>query len=347
MNNQQLSPEAVKDVELAEKLFRLAGKNPNKEEAESAAAKALALLARHNLDQSIIEQGGGEKAKRADEKMKGGLYKYQRDLWHWVAHLHFCMYWNQYVYDEEKISKYWLRKGYTRDELKRMGKGGYRFQHRLVGRKINVIAAFNMAQYLEATIERLTRERLEVRNAVRDPRNVDQLWGEWAVQYRTGIADEICQKIYARHKEFLDEETRKEREAMERAAQAAKDGVSTSTALTMAGLQDSERDANLDFLHGEGYSAKMKAKQAARAKDRADAEAAYTKWAAENPEEAKREEEKRRKAVKREPWNKGMGKGDDHRKYNSAYYAGREAGEGVSIDPQMHDGNTTPRIAAK
>jgi hypothetical protein len=340
---QDLSPEAIKAIERAEKLLRLAGKNTNEAEAASATAKAMALLAAYNLDMSIIEQGGGEKSKRTDEKLKGGLYHFQRDLWHYVASLNFCMYWNQYRFDKDKVNRYQTR----RQGFKVMG--GYVFQHRVVGRVVNVIATRTMAEYLEQTIERLTKDRLMDVNTRRENAHQFQeaLWGECAVQYRTGIADEICNKLYERRQEFLAEEQKKEHEAQERAAAAAKSGVATGTALSITSLAQSETDANQDFLYGEGYSAEERMRIAENARLEAEAEAAYTQWAADNPEEAAAEEAARRKAAKRIPWNAGTGADKDHRKYGQAYYAGRDAGKDVSIDQQVSDPNSVRKIAGK
>lgn len=337
MISQDLSPEQEDAVRKAEKLFRLAGKNTNQNEAASAISKGMELLAAHNLDMSILEQGGGEKSKRSDEKMVGGLYHYQRELWTQIAALNFCMYWNQYNYDPNKVNRYRTR------QYKQKVMGGYVFQHRLVGRVVNIVATQNMADYLESTIERLTKERLMDR-ASRLTTRIEALWGEWAVQFRTGIADEIITKLYNRRQEFLREEAVAAHKVQEDAARAAASGVSMSTALVMASLAQSERDANMDHLYGEGFSARNRAKRAEQAAKAQAAEEAYTKWAAANPEEAAKEAEEDRKRQKKEPWNKGMGGDRDHRKYTSAYYSGREVGKDVSIDPQMDDAKAQRKI---
>jgi hypothetical protein len=278
------------------------------------------LLAAHNLDVSIIEQqGGGAKAARSDEKMAGGLYQYQRNLWHAIAQLNFCMYSNQYVYDADKVSAYWRRKGVTGK------KGGYRFQHRLIGRKVNVISTRNMADYLEKTIDRLVRQRLGDNQG-------SNMYSKWAVNFREGVADEIRNKIYERRQQLLAEEDRKLREAAERAGTGAE---SSGRGLTLRSLQQSEYDANTDFLYGEGTAARWAAQRAEAARKQKEAEAAYSAWAEANPEEAAKEEAKARKEQQRR--YKGRTKKSREAYDTSAYWEGREEGKSVSIDPQVEE----------
>ena len=106
---------------------------------------------------------------------------------------------------------------------------------------------------------------------------------------------------------------------------------------------ESERDKNMDFIYGEGYSAKRRADQAARAAAARAAEEEYTRWAAAHPEEARAEEEKRRKerAALEKKWARrgrgarggSSGKQTDH----AAYWAGMDAGKTVGLDPQAED----------
>ena len=313
------------------KLLAVAAKTTNDAERDAFTNRAMELIAANNLDMAAIEIGGNsaKAAKRADEKHSGGLYQFQRDLWHAVADLNFCMYWNLYVYDREKVSKYYIRK-YGAEYACKYHRGGYRFEHRIVGRQVNIAATVAMARYLEATIERLVRDRL--------PNNPSDWYSEWAHNYREGIADEIRRKIFDRREEQLAEEQKKQRAEAEAAAAARRANASTATAITLASVKQSEAAANYDFLHGEGSYAKLMADRARRAEATRKAEEEYTAWAAANPEEAKKQEEERRKAARRRTsWNAGTSsKGS---KYDSgAYWAGREAGEKVSIDPQMSGG---------
>jgi hypothetical protein len=313
-----LTPEQLKQFETAEKLFRLAGKNPNKHEADAAAAKGMAILEALNLDMSAIEEGGSEKVKRADERMAGGLYKWQRDLWESIAELHFCYYWSMYQWDPDKKNLYQSRKQGRRIN------GGFRFEHRLVGKVVNIVATKNMAEYLQDTIERLTRDHVT---------RPEEFFTNYAVSYRQGIAEEVIKKIYDRRQDLLREERRKEQEAAEKAAASGMAGVSTSRAMTLGSVLKQEEEANYDFLNGDGAWARRLAERAERAKKAEEAAAAYTAWAAEHPEEARKQEEERRKNRRRTPWNAGMRTEKDTRDW-SAYKAGREVGERVGIDPQ-------------
>jgi len=309
----ELSPKALKAIATVEKLMRLAGKNPNEAEAAAASAKAMDLLAKYNLDMSIVEQNSGDKGKREDAKMAGGLYHYQRDLWQALAELNFCMYWNQYRYDKDKSEK--------------RRRPSYTFQHRLVGRTVNVTATRTMAQYLEQTIERLTRERMGG--------DGKQFFTRYAISYREGIAARVEEKIYERRRHLLAEERAKEKAAEKAARAAGREGVSTSTALTLASLRQSEEDANNDFLYGEGWSAKQRAEALARAEASRIAEEEYTRWAKANPEEAAKEAEELRK--RQRAYRPSYGRAsyrDTKQRDDGAYYSGYDAGANVSIDPQ-------------
>lgn len=328
---EDLTPEQVKLLETAEKLFRLAGKNPNQNEAAAAASKAQEILDRLNLDMSVLEQGGSEKVKRSDQRMDGGLYQWQRNLWHSIAKLHFCYYWCQYNWDREKVVRD-RRWGGTK-------KGGYRFQHRLVGRTVNVVAVKNMAEYLQQTIERIVREH------VGDPRNY---FTNYAHSFREGMADSIVRRIIERRQQRLDEEEAKAQEAELRAKAAQSSGHSTGRAMTIADVEKSEEEANYDFLHGEGAFARRKARIAERQQELAEAqrraEEEYTRWAEANPEEARKEEERRQKEARRRSrssWNAGTKR--DNTDW-SAYSAGREAARNVSIDPQTGGSKTSGAI---
>lgn len=108
--------------------------------------------------------------------------------------------------------------------------------------------------------------------------------------------------------------------------------ASSSTALTISSVRKSEEDANYDVIYGEGWSARRAARIAAQAAaDRAEREA-YTKWAAENPEEAaKKEAEARKKERRRRP---SYGRQEKERDWG-AFSAGSEAGAQISLDQQV------------
>lgn len=293
-------------VDKVQKLLNLSAKAGTEAEAAAAMQKAQDLLTAYNLDMALVEKNSTKpgQAKREDIKFRGGMYKYQWHLWYYIAQLNFCLYFRT-TEPETKV-----RKGRTivRQSLR----------HRVVGRTINTRATLNMAEYLESTIERLCKDRYP---------HPGQFMSASAMSYRQGLADRVIDKILARRNQLLEEDRiRKEKE---RAAA----GVSTSTALSLTVYVDEEHDANMDFLYGEGWSAQQASKRAQRAAAQKAAEEAYTKWAAENPELAKAEEEKRRKEASKRSRSRG-GRSEKGPSDLSAYYSGYDKGEEIGIDPQ-------------
>lgn len=337
-----LSPETATAIRQVEKLLRLAAKHPTEAEGIAAANKAQELLTKFNLDMATVERGS-DSGKREDAKMKGGLYHYQRDLWEAVAELNFCLYWNQYVYDPDKVGR---RKATWRDQYRNERatgttisikegqtikvQGGYRFVHRVVGRIVNTTATRVMAEYLEQTIERLTRERLNGEGS--------QFFTKWAISYREGIAERVIEKIYDQRRDLLKKEARAAREAEKRAQEAAAAPFSSATTLTISSYSKSEKEANYDVLYGEGWSARQAAERAERAKAQAEAEAEYTAWAAAHPEEAAAEAkaERERDKKRRVSYGRASYRETKSRDYG-AFRAGQEAGASVSIHRQADD----------
>lgn len=330
-----------KIVEKIAKIFQLAEKNPNKEEAAAAMAKGQEMLAAYNLDMTTIEKNSGESGKRLDEQVTGGMYKYQRELWEHIAELNFCMYWTMNVRVKEGTPQ---------------AKRGRRFthEHRLVGRQVNAIATKNMGSYLESVINRLCIERMggEQRTG---------FYSSWAVAFREGIADAVMQKVRQRRKGQQEAEQRKADEARERAERA---GISVATALTITGVKEAEKIANYDFLNGAGAWARKKAKEeerekrwaeerVAQAKAEREAEALHAAWAKANPEEAAKEAEKERRLARQRERKRSYGgfryresqpSKADQRRESSAYWSGRDAGKNVSIDPQAESRSNNRRI---
>lgn len=320
-------------IRKVESLLRLAAKHPTEAEGIAAAAKAQQLLTAYNLDMATVERGSSS-GKREDAKMKGGLYHYQRDLWEAVAKLNFCLYWNQYVHNPNKTGR---RKATWKDRYHapsgtKIGsvikvQGGYDFVHRVVGRVVNTTATRVMAEYLEQTIERLTRERLNGEGS--------QFFTKWAISYREGIAERVIEKIYERRSEQLSKERKAERARQKREQEAAAAPFSSATTLTISAYSKTEEDANYDVIYGEGWSAKQAADRAARAKARAEAEAAYTAWAKAHPEEVAAEAARERKEARKSRWRGGRASYRESKERDyGAYKAGMEAGANVSIDLQ-------------
>lgn len=330
MNN-ELTPEQQKGIEQIQKLLNLAAKNPNEHEAAAATAKAQELLVKYNLEAAVIERASGKDGKREETKVDGGFYQFQRDLWKSVAELNFCLYWTQmyrataWRYVDRHGSKSMQKgEGKTRQNV-----GVLKYRHALVGRVVNTRSTIVMAQYLQQAIERVTNERLS------DDSNRTS---SWAMSFRKGCAQGVIEKVEDEREEHL----RAERDRR-RAAERAGTGASTGSAMVLSTYIDEETDANMDFIHGAGWSAeqaRLKAEWAAEAKREREA---YTKWAAANPEEARAREEERQKESKRSRW-RGGSTPRDNTDY-SAYYAGKDASKSISIHKQADSAAGQGRIA--
>lgn len=316
----------AKVTERVRKLLALAEKNPNEAEATAAAAKAQELLVAYNLDMATVEQGGNS-GKREESRQRGGMYIYERQLWRAVAELNFCLYFT-HRHRTDRVRKYTYRTV-------------YQFQHKVIGRTVNTAATKAMGGYLQQTIERLCRERL---HGDHGDKVYTQFFSSWALAYREGIADRVIEKLQERRAHLIKEEKRKAEATAKAARAAGRQGTSTATALTISSVTKSEEEANTDFMMGEeGWSAKHAARRAARAAAEEAADREYAAWAEANPEEAKKkavqeaEENRkywaRRQGGRRGGWDKESA--SDRRKDSGAYYAGYDAGAGVSIEPQV------------
>jgi hypothetical protein len=337
----ELSPGMLKVLkQIAALLDKTVERGCTEEEATAATAKAQELLTKYNLDASLVGQAHGQEGRREEQKIRGGFYEYQQNLWRAVAELNFCLYWCQ---------KAWVKKSKMARDF-----DGTRYEktwhqnekrHRLVGRVVNVRATIAMATYLEGAVERLTRDRLG--------NDKTQFFSKWAMSYREGMVDRLCEKIAERQRQRMSEERARQAEADKATREAGRDGVSTGTALVLSNYVRDERQANSDWeidqIHGEGTAARWRAEQQERAEERRRAAAEYTAWAAANPEEAaakaKADREAREKAEREAPksrWSGGAGSrgGTSHLKQQDrgAYYAGRDAAANISLDPQVDSG---------
>lgn len=308
-------------IRKVEGLLRLAGKNPNQHEAAAAHAKAMRLLEEHNLDLSNVDETGEGSGRRADEKVTGGFYKFEQDLWRAVGELNFCMVWHQHSWvprpPTRAVKAARIQNRFRRENILR----GHFY---IVGRQVNIASTRVMATYLLQVAERLTRERLLERGGTE--RINTQLRTRWAVSYREGIVSGLIEKIEDRRREQLSAERERERAA----ARMAMEGASTATGVTLASLEKSEYDANADFVFGEGWSARRAAERAQRAMYRRMSEDERTRWAADNPEEARKLEAEARAARRSRSYGGSSEKPRDW----GAFRAGHEASASVGIDQQ-------------
>lgn len=323
-----LSPEALAVIEKVKKLLALANNNDNEHQAAAATAKAMELLAAYNLDMAVAtsttKQGP---AARSDNKRKGGLYQWQRDLWQAVAGLNFCMYWSY--------------KGLTK---------GSTYEHRVLGSKANVVGTEVMADYLQQTIERLAQEWAKSQGL--------NVFCKAAIAYREGMADRLVDRLNAIRWERRREEERKAREA-------AKANPEQTPGLVLMDVIESEEDANNDYLWGyePGTSARRRAEYRARqAKAQAEADAKLAEqraWDEAHPEEAaarKAAEEKARRE-QYEKWDKEYEARQrrqqarprkltpaEERRRMAEFSEGREKANEIRLDKQVDSGASTPRL---
>lgn len=307
MVNKELSTEQLSVIEKVQKLLSLAGNNPNEHEAAAASAKAMQLLEAYNLDMMLVERNSGKTGKREDTKFMGGLYPWQRQLWNAVAELHFC--------------KYWYIKGLQK---------GQTYQHRVLGRHENVVSTRVMSEYLQQTIERLAREWAG---------SSQQYFTKPAVSYRDGMAARLVERLRVLRQERLDADERKRRED---ATRARHPGAAPSTALVLADVLQAEEDANNDYLYGEGWSARVRARRA-ELQAEADAELAKEKaWREANPELAAAKDAKekaewdaymKKNARRNSHYTAPRYKGDAN-----AYWEGHAKAKDIGLDQQVsHD----------
>lgn len=324
----ELSPDQLKVAETIAKLLDKAARTEHPAERDAFAAKAQELLAKHNLDSATVEGARGGTGRREQALVDGGFYSFHRDLWRAVAQLNFCHWWSQkYLTDEKVEQPNQVRNAGTRTYLGRRWVRAQRRRHALVGRAVNVRVTIGMAQYLLQAVERALRERL-----AGDP-DVAQhnAASNWAWSFRKGCAMGIIEKLEDRREAQLA----KERQAQRRAERAAH-GASASTAVTLASYTKSEEEANADFVHGEGWSARQAARRAERAAEREEVLRAWTQWCEDNPEEARKQREKwnkrddRNAAGRRGRFSSGPKDATDY----GALYAGKDAAKAIGIDQQ-------------
>ena len=289
-----------------QKLLQLASKNTNEHEAGAAMAKAQELLERHNLTYEAVTSANVGAGAREKTAVEGGYYDYERELWEDVASLNFCLYWHSWKWNLDGIKN---AKGHVSKRL---------YFHNLVGRKVNIAATQAMASYLLQASARMTHERVR---GVNDTFKFDN----WANSYRRGIVARICQKLRVKRNDSVaEDEARRARE------HRTSTGGSTSTTLSLMTYVDKETDANLDFIYGEGYSAKKASERAEAAAKEMQRRRGYTRWAAAHPEEAAAREKSVSRHRRRGRSNRSSTKID-----YGAYWSGYDDGENLSIDHQV------------
>jgi hypothetical protein len=246
----------------------------------------------------------------------GGFYQHERDLWAAISKLNFCVYRTvKVVYDAETAKR---------------EKRKYAHHHRLIGRKVNILASKIMADYLLQTIERLTREYCELERAWETfhPRS------STAVSFRKGATERLIEKIESRRQQILAEERRAE---AARAKAAAESGSTTGgTALVISGLIQSEAQGNYDFINGEGAWAAREARIAELEAQWAEEDRKHLERLENDPDYRKQWEKDRKAEDRKARSRKGRSysapkfKGD-----SEAFGAGYHKASDVGLDNQV------------
>ena len=299
------------------KLLAMAEGNANEHEAAVAAMKAQELLEAYNLDMITINRKTHEFQPRKDEKKAGGLYKWQRNLWYATATLNFC--------------KYYYHKGLS---------AGSQYEHQVIGSHVNVVSTEVLAQYLEATVERLAR------NWVAENRPGRSIFIKEAIAFREGVAERISERLWKQRYEHVEAERKKRDE--ERARNKAQ-GIDTENALVLQDVINTEEDLNNDHIYGypPGTSARNRVKREAEqeAADRT-AEALLKiqeEWDKLHPEEAakrKAREAAENKARSDKYWSKYRGRKatpEEERRRLSSFGDGYREGDRVSLNKQVDE----------
>lgn len=313
-------------IDKVRKLLALSQNNDNEHQAEAAANKARELLEAYNLDMAIVGKKTNTHAPRDKQTLKGGLYKWQRELWHWTAELNFC--------------RYYFYRGITK---------GSSYEHQLIGSKANVIGTTIMAEYLQDTIERMAQDW------VRKNRPGKSVFIKEAIAYREGMASRITDRMWRIRADRIRADEAKRAEEKER---MKTNGHYTENALVLADVISNEEDLNSDFINGwpPGTSAQRRREnELRREKAQRDAEEIFRKqreWDEAHPEEAaarkaqeQREYNERMEKMYRKERNQRTRKptAEEERRSLASFGDGVRDGEHVSLDRQM-DHKQTRRI---
>lgn len=293
-----------------QKLLKLAGNNPNENEAASAMSKVQELLAQYNLSMADVDATGQAKATSSSPDTEtartkttsksSAMYDYQVKLMRAVAEAHFCIYWigSDYSYNA-KTGKYKSTK-----------------KHVLVGREANVAVALGVFDYLNGTINRLA-------NAIYiPPTNLSKSALSWKEGCACRLSERLAEKVYEANN------------AVRKSAPVAADvPPSASTALCLVDLRRNEADANQEFAYNmePGTLARQRAERAALRQELAINAPVVEPVKVDAKEQAKRDKEFKR-------WQERQQKRNDRywsKKDMGAFWAGHEKAETVGLDDQV------------
>lgn len=306
-------------IEKIRKLFQMGQRTrgndgvSNESEAESAMKLAQTLLAKYNLNLSVIQdsekkaeaQGTTGKRERINIH-RSAMYNWQRYLWRNLAEANFCFHW------------------VTRVTEFRWGKDREVKRHVILGSEVNVAVVQAMGEYLTETIERLVLTHYTKAESLSRSAN----------SWREGCAVRLVDRI-------------QERAAKMRREGFNEDGVSC-TALAVQDVHEKEYAANYDDRYGVGAYARMKAdhvKWEAKAKER-EQEAAAARartLAGETPEQRKQRERDEAKVAAKQAaknakdWARYQRRAEKKaaRRDLVAYARGTKAANSINLDSQL------------
>lgn len=238
--------------------------------------------------------------------------------------------------------------------------------YQIIGRQSNVAVVEHVFEYLLGAVERQLRQELLERNGAVTS---DSLFNRWAHTFRQGCSDRLKDRLEARYKEQIAEQSRKAREAN---AAARHPGAATGNSLVvvMSDFEQDEKDLNTDMRWGYkpgttkvlreknmAEAADREAKRLARLAELKDVEprvaammahyqvneslARY--WiekedeaAKETPSQKRRREarEKRKNERMHERWER-----EDAHKWSEGYRRGQHRGSNIGLDDQVSKGN--------
>lgn len=320
VNDVTFDPATDAVIEKVRKLLALAKNNDNEHQAEAATNKARELLEAYNLDLAIVNKKTDGFTPRDKQKMRGGLYGWQRDLWNMTAQLNFC--------------KYWYYKGL---------KPGSSYEHELLGSKVNVLSTTLMANYLQDAVERLARDW------VKDNRPGKSIFIKEAIAYREGMTNRLVGRMWnLRHDRMKEEEAR----VKATRAQNAAHGVFTENALVISDVINTEEDLNNDHVNGWPMGTSANNRKVREAQQEAAQRAAQEEldrqnvWDLAHPIEAAARKAKEDAAAREyiRKWEEKIknrkertrkATPEEERRQLSSYADGYDDGEHVSLDRQI------------
>lgn len=310
---------STKVLDRLAKLLALANDHGATEaEAQLAMEMAQRIMAEHNLTTAEVEARGGQGESRDDIHLEGkAMYDYQQQLMSVLGTVNFSL-----VLIRRKLT----------------GKRDMPTGYRIIGRKSNVAAVVNMFEYLNETINRLIRDKYPSRETL----------SRHAMSWKFGVSQRLQERLTERHEKMLEEQARtaRERQATQQHPSAA---TSNAVVVVMTDFAQDEKDFNTDLRQGLKpgttkaqrleYEANAAAREARWAEgQRARDEAEQARLAGMTDKQRAKLEEKAEREWQR--WQEQAQRKRDRfwqNKDTSAYFAGRKAGENISLDQQVEN----------